>query len=721
MSRQKHSVWRVRLAAALLLLCFVVLIAIIHVHVSSNRYRLRTERLNTWTSYGGVWDLSGGVFDNNSDERGAKLMSGSLDWTNVSLSADVRLDHHTGDGGLVVRAQNEELGVDAYNGYYAGLRPLEGTLIAGRSNYSWSEVAPVAMPGGVHEGVWYHLALVMFGCRLGISAENLSTHQKAFLVLHEDQCVPAGQIGLRSLSTGVQWRNVVAQESTEAQFDAIAALAAGDERPQPLTTEATYAKHFTGYPRAEAAVPDDRDQRPARASVHLGDLIGLRGDAPDHVVVRGVVTLTKPDVYIEDFTGGAVVKHPQGPPLNVGEGVEVLGEPHPLLYSTLLDHAAVRIISTGSPAPPLSVTSWQAASGAYDARFIETEGLLIRDVYSENGYEVLDLSQGGEIFRALYPESSGKALRGLRVNSLLRLRGVCVLGKTYTQELIPFLIFLRSSNDVQILQGPPWWTPWHVGLLIFLVVLIACSMQLLYFRFRQWKTDAISHERERLAHDIHDTMAQSFAGIGYQIQGLRTSIIRNAGLSREEIANELASTSDLVSRCHADASRTIELLGTPSSEEADDLLGMLVEKAYKLSGEKINVYKEEHGEMRPIKHGVRAVLLHIGQEAISNAITHGRPATMIFTMMYEARSATMMIVDDGHGFDASLEEEGFGILGMRSRVREISGTLEILSAPEVGTRVGVTFPLSRVALVRRLAWGSLIWRKGRVPANHVHE
>ena len=68
-----------------------------------------------------------------------------------------------------------------------------------------------------------------------------------------------------------------------------------------------------------------------------------------------------------------------------------------------------------------------------------------------------------------------------------------------------------------------------------------------------------------------------------------------------------------------------------------------------------------------------------------------------------------------------LEEEGFGILGMRSRVREISGTLEILSAPEVGTRVGVTFPLSRVALVRRLAWGSLIWRKGRVPANHVHE
>jgi signal transduction histidine kinase len=707
-SGQKQAIWRFRLAAALLLLCFAVLIAIIHVHVRRSQYRLGTERLDTWTSYGGVWGLSGGLFDNNSYERGAKLMTGSYEWTNVSLSADVRLDHDTGDGGLVVRSQNEELGVDAYNGYYAGLRPREGTLIAGRSNYSWSEVPPVTMPGGVHEGVWYHLALVIVGCRLGISAENLSTHEKAFLVLHEDQCVPAGRIGLRSLSTGVQWRNVMAQESTEAQLDAIAARTAGDERPQPLTTEATYAKHFTGYSRAEAAAPDDRNQRPGQVRVHLGDLIGLRGDAPDQVVVRGVVTLTKPDVYIEDSTGGAVVKDPQGPPVNVGEGVEVLGRPHPLLYSTLLDHSTLRIISTGSPAPPVSVTSWQAASGAYDARFIETEGLLIRDVYSENGYAVLELSQEGEIFRAQYPDSSGQALRGLRVNSLLRLRGVCVLGKTYTQELIPFLIFLRSSNDVQILQGPPWWTPWHVALLIFLVVMAACSMQLLYFRFRHWKAGAISRERERLAHDIHDTMAQSFAGIGYQIQGLRTSIIRNADLSREEITNELASTSDLVSRCHADASRTIEMLGTPLPEEADDLLGVLIEMAYKLSGGKLNVFREEHGKVRPIKHGVRAALLHIGQEAISNAITHGQPGTITLTILYEARSATMMIVDDGHGFDAGPEEGGFGILGMRSRARKIGGTLEILSAPEVGTRVGVTFPLPRFPLLSTTRIGKLV-------------
>ncbi len=721
MSKQSRRAWLSGFVAGSLLLALTILVIARQVRAYHNRYHLRTDRMDTWTSYGGVWDLDHGMFDNNSDERGAKLMSGSLEWTNVSLSADVRLDHGGGDAGLMIRSNDEEIGVDAYNGYYAGLRALEGTLIAGRSNYSWSEVPPVRMPGGVHEGVWYHLQLVMYGCRLGVSAENLVTHQSAFLLLHEDQCVPSGRIGLRSLSTGGQWRDVVAGKGTEAQLDAIAVRAAGEERPQPLTTEAAYAKHFSSYEPIEPVAHDERDQQLRKAGLHLGDLSGLRGDAPRRVLVRGVVTLTEPDLYIEDSTGGAVVKHPQGPHVNVGEGVEVSGEVHPLFYSALLDQSSLRIISTGSPAPPLSVTPWQAASGAYDARFIEIEGHLTRDVHSENGFQVFDLAEGGETFRALYPDRAGHALRTLRVNSLLRLRGVCVLGKSYTQDLIPFLIFLRSSDDVQVLQGPPWWTPWHIAFLAFLVVMLASSTQLMYFRFRQWQTDAISRERERIAHDIHDTMAQSFAGIGYQIQGLRTSIIRNTTVSREEIAEQLASTSDLVSRCHADASHTIEMLGAASPEQAGDLLAMLAEITGKLSGGRIRIYTEEQGDVRLLSLRVRAVLFNIGQEAIANAITHGQPASITFILRYETRSATMMIVDDGRGFDASLAEEGFGILGMRRRAREIGGTLEVLSAPDVGTRVDVTFPLSRLDFVKQLTLRGLLRRTKRAAFTPVRE
>jgi signal transduction histidine kinase len=706
------------IVAAVLLVALISLVVVMQVRARRNTYHLPTEQMDSWTSYGGVWALDQGVFSNNSDERGAKLMSGSPAWTNVALSADVRLDQSTGDIGLIIRSNDEDLGVDAYDGYYAGLRALEGTLIAGRSNYSWSEVSPVALPGGVHERVWYHLQLVMYGCSLGISAENLSTHQTAYLLLHEDKCVPSGRIGLRSLATGGQWRNVLAEQSTKAQLDAIADRAGDERNPQPLTTEAAYAKHFSHYEPIEPVAhgPDGQLRTP---HMHLGDLAGLRRDAPPRVSVRGVVTLTEPDLYIEDSTGGAMIRHPQGPPVNVGEGVEISGEVHPLLYSAQLDQSSLRIISTGTPAPPLSVTPWQAASGAYDARFIEIEGHLTREVHSENGYQVLDLAEGGEVFRALYPDRYGQALHKLRVNSLLSVRGVCVLGKVYTQDLIPFLIFLRSSDHVQVLQGPPWWTPWHIAFLAFLSVLLACSIQLTYFRFRQWQKDAILRERERIAHDIHDTMAQSFAGIGYQIQGLRTSVIRNAGVSREEIADELTSTANLVRQCHADASHTIEMLSGASPDEAGDLLGMLAETTFKLSAGNIRVYREEQGTVRPLNLRIRAVLFHIGQEGISNAITHGQPTTITFTVRYEKRCATMMIVDDGRGFDATPEKEGFGILGMRRRAREIGGTLEVLSAPDVGTRVSVTFPLAPLDLAYRFTLPWLIHR--RRPAYSIPE
>lgn len=694
-------------------LAVITLAIVFHVSARSHRYQIAVDNIASWKSYDGVWSLDHGVFRNNSDERGAKLMSGSPAWTDTSLSADVRIDQTAGDVGLMIRSNDEDLGVDAYNGYYAGLRAQEGTLIAGRSNYSWSEVQPVSLPGGVHPGVWYHLHVVMYGCRLAVSVRNLNTQQTASLVLHEDQCVAAGRIGLRSLSSGGAWRNLAVERATDAQFQTIAIHANGEERPQPLTTEAAYARHFSSYQHLGPVTGVPTNPKPSVPAIHLGDLTNLRGDTPQHVVVRGVVTLTEPDLYIEDATGGALVKHPSGRSVNVGDGVELTGDVHPLFYSARLDNAMLRVISTGAPAPPVSVTPWQAASGAYDARFIEVEGHLVSEPHTENGFQVLDLAEGGESFRALYPDRSGQTLRALRVNSQLRVRGVCVLGRSYTQDLIPFLIFLRSPDDVQVLQGPPWWTPRHVMLLVCLIMVLALSIQLAYFRFRQWKRDAILRERERIAHDIHDTMAQSFAGIGYQIQGLRTTIIRKADVSQEEIAEQLATTSELVSRCHADASRTIEMLGAVSREEAGDLLGMLADRTYALSSGGIRVYNEERGAVRPLSIRVRAVLFSIGQEAISNAITHGQPSLITFALRYEKRSATMIIEDNGRGFEANPEEEGFGILGIRHRAAEIGGIVEILSAPGVGTRVTVTFPLSRVSVLQRFRLGELLRSRQR--------
>jgi signal transduction histidine kinase len=317
-------------------------------------------------------------------------------------------------------------------------------------------------------------------------------------------------------------------------------------------------------------------------------------------------------------------------------------------------------------------------------------------MHVENGYQVLEFYEGGEAFRALYADHPGGLLHGLQRNSLLRLRGVCVIGRDYTHDLIPFVVFLRSEDDIEVLAGPPWWTPWHVVILFACLLAAASLLQISYFRIQQWKVNTITQERERLAHDIHDTMAQSFAGIGYQIQGIRSSIVRRELDSSQHIAEQLGEAYQLVRKCHEEASSTIAVLSSSSKDVRRHLMEMLAENVRKLAGERIRVSREVIGE--PVLLSLRAsnALLQVGQEAISNAIEHGSPRAITLSCRYDRRDVKLTIVDDGDGFEYDPSNPGFGIMGMQKRARDIGATLEILSAPGVGTRVSVTAKIHRL-------------------------
>lgn len=94
---------------------------------------------NEWMAFGGTWELMNGVMRNDSDERGAKLMTGSPSWHNYSIEADVSLLGANGDAGLMIRSSDEEEGVNAYSGYYAGVRTADNTLVIGRAEHGWLE------------------------------------------------------------------------------------------------------------------------------------------------------------------------------------------------------------------------------------------------------------------------------------------------------------------------------------------------------------------------------------------------------------------------------------------------------------------------------------------------------------------------------------------------------------------------------------------------------
>jgi signal transduction histidine kinase len=233
------------------------------------------------------------------------------------------------------------------------------------------------------------------------------------------------------------------------------------------------------------------------------------------------------------------------------------------------------------------------------------------------------------------------------------------------------------------------------------VLILALLAQLVYFRIQQWKAFAITQERERLAHEIHDTMAQSFAGVGYQIQGIRRSVLRGNYQDSRVIADQLSVAYQLVRKCHEEAGRTIAMFGASSPSTAHNLLEALARTARGIAGEQIRIVTTLCGNPTPLPLRVADALLHIGQEAIANAVSHADPTVLTIALGFEGNDVELVVEDNGLGFDSTPEMAGFGILGMQKRAHAVGGTFEIQRAAGSGTIVRVRAGLQEGKLRRR--------------------
>jgi signal transduction histidine kinase len=106
------------------------------------------------------------------------------------------------------------------------------------------------------------------------------------------------------------------------------------------------------------------------------------------------------------------------------------------------------------------------------------------------------------------------------------------------------------------------------------------------------------------------------------------------------------------------------------------------------------------GEERRLPGEVEAALFRIVQEALTNVIKHAEADSVRLNLAFAQRSLTLVVADDGRGFDASRAlshhdgERGYGLLGMHERVELLSGTLEVVSRPGEGTRLSISVPLA---------------------------
>jgi PAS domain S-box-containing protein len=211
---------------------------------------------------------------------------------------------------------------------------------------------------------------------------------------------------------------------------------------------------------------------------------------------------------------------------------------------------------------------------------------------------------------------------------------------------------------------------------------------------REARQVATLAERTRLAREIHDTLAQGFAGIIVQLQTAQElAAAPPAGQQRH-----LALALDLARASLAEARRSVGVL-RETKVEARDLRTALHQLVQAQTAEATLVAALHMPAMLPaLPAEAQHQLLRICQEAIINVRRHAQAQTLTLTVRADAGQLWVQIRDDGVGFDPeSVAGAHYGLLGMRERAQQIGADLQVASTPGQGTTMTVSLALPEEA------------------------
>ncbi|MCP3801512.1 sensor histidine kinase [Allokutzneria sp. A3M-2-11 16] len=199
-------------------------------------------------------------------------------------------------------------------------------------------------------------------------------------------------------------------------------------------------------------------------------------------------------------------------------------------------------------------------------------------------------------------------------------------------------------------------------------------------------------ERERLAREIHDTLAQGFTSMVMMLQALEPEIDddRDAAQRRRAQLEEIA-------RGNLAEARSLVALLTPTHLEAAPL-AEAVERLVAQVGRELGITATMllSGEQRPLPTNHEVVLLRGTQEALANVRKHSGASSVSVELSYEEDRVTLEVCDNGKGFDGTTQD-GFGLAGMRARVTQVGGTMQLAAPSGGGASLLVDLPIGGVA------------------------
>ncbi len=206
---------------------------------------------------------------------------------------------------------------------------------------------------------------------------------------------------------------------------------------------------------------------------------------------------------------------------------------------------------------------------------------------------------------------------------------------------------------------------------------------------KQAEEASILEERNRMAREIHDTLAQSFTGIIIHARAAASKLTVNP----EKAQASLTQVQNLARIGLAEARRSVEALRRPYLLENHDLPSAFKQLTTQLgSSTNTLILCEAIGIPYLLPSDVENNLLRIGQEALTNALKHAGATEIRVELIYRPTQYLLRIKDDGQGFtvDCAFSHNGFGLLGMAERADRMRAQLQIQSAPGQGTEITVS-------------------------------
>jgi two-component system, NarL family, sensor kinase len=212
-----------------------------------------------------------------------------------------------------------------------------------------------------------------------------------------------------------------------------------------------------------------------------------------------------------------------------------------------------------------------------------------------------------------------------------------------------------------------------------------------------------AEERNRLAREIHDTLAQSLAGLTMQLE-VADALAARQGDERlmEAVTRALALTRSTLQEARRSV---LDLRATPLEGRTlpRALMELAAEARRAAPGLGVEVDSEGFdritGKLPP---AVEVGLYRIAQQALANVVRHAGPARAVIRLTVGPEEARLRVEDDGVGFDpTALPADRFGVIGMGERARLLGGTLTIETAPGSGTAIDVVVPLGHATNLDR--------------------